>query len=109
MWSKHSKFIVFVRELSGGYEAIFVLIFFGEDVLHHVLVQRVVGRVAMTLKLFPQVLLHLAVRTEMDDNIRNVRLEKLEKFLFYFASDVVVDEAEAACAQTLYLIHQYLL
>lgn len=31
------KFIVFVSELSGGYKAIFVLILFGKDILHHVL------------------------------------------------------------------------
>lgn len=32
------KFIMPVGELSGGYEAIFVLILLGKDVLHHVLV-----------------------------------------------------------------------
>lgn len=32
------KFIVFVSELSGGYEAVFVLILFGKDIFHHVLV-----------------------------------------------------------------------
>lgn len=53
---------MFVRELSGGYEAIFVLVLFGKDIFHHVLVQCVVGRVAMALKLFPQVFFHLANR-----------------------------------------------
>lgn len=31
------KFIVLVSKLSGGYEAVFVLILFGKDILHHVL------------------------------------------------------------------------
>lgn len=53
------KFIVFVSKLSGRYEAVFVLVLFGKDVLHHVLMQSVVGRVTMTLKLFPQVFFHL--------------------------------------------------
>ena len=50
---KRLKFIVFVSKLSGGYEAVFVRILFGENVCHHVLMQSVVGRVAVTLKLFP--------------------------------------------------------
>lgn len=48
-----------VSKLSGGYEAVFVLILFGKNILHHVLMQSVVGRVAMTLKLLPQVFFHL--------------------------------------------------
>ncbi len=35
--SEALKFIVFVSKLSWGYEAIFVLILFGKDILHHVL------------------------------------------------------------------------
>jgi len=31
------KFIVSVSELPGGYEAVFVLVLFGKDVFHHVL------------------------------------------------------------------------
>lgn len=53
------KFIVFVSKLSGGYKAVFVRILFVEDVLHHVLMQGVVGRVAVALKLFPQIHAHL--------------------------------------------------
>lgn len=66
------KFIVFVSKLSGGYEAIFVLILFGKDIRHHVLVQCVVGRVAMTLKLFPQVFFHLV------DEVRVRHTERVE-------------------------------
>lgn len=54
------KFIVFVCELPGGYKAVFILILFGKYVLHHVLVQGVVGGVAVTLELFPQVFFDLA-------------------------------------------------
>lgn len=48
-----------VGELPRRDESILVLVLLGEDVLHHVLVQRVVGRVAVALKLLAQVLLHL--------------------------------------------------
>ena len=53
------KFIVFVSKLSGGYEAVLVFVLLDEDVLHHALVMGVVGGVAVTLELLPQVLLHL--------------------------------------------------
>lgn len=54
------QFIVLVRKLSSRDEAVFVLVLFVENILHHVLVQSVVGRVAVTLKLFPQVFFHLS-------------------------------------------------
>lgn len=54
-----SQFIVLVRKLSGRDEAVFVLVLFDENILQHVLVQSVVGRVAVALKLFPQVFFHL--------------------------------------------------
>lgn len=57
--SENLEFIVFVSKLSGGYKAVFVRILFVEDVLHHVLMQGVVGRVAVALKLFPQIHAHL--------------------------------------------------
>lgn len=56
------QLIVLVGELAGRDEAVLVLVLFGENVLHHVLVQRVVGRVAVALKLLPQVLPHLGAR-----------------------------------------------
>lgn len=56
------KFIVLVSKLSGGYKAVFVVILFVEDVLHHVVMQGVVWRVAVTLKLFPQIHFHLVGR-----------------------------------------------
>lgn len=65
-----SQFIVFVSELSGGYNAVFVLVLFCEDIVHHVLMQSVVGRVAMTLKLLPQVFFHLADQTRAGQLVR---------------------------------------
>ena len=53
------QFIVLVGELSGGDEAVLVLVLLDEDVLHHALVMGVVGGVAVTLELLPQVFLHL--------------------------------------------------
>ena len=53
------KFIVLVGELSGGYEAILVLVLLHEDVLDHALVMGVVGGVAVALELLAQVFLHL--------------------------------------------------
>lgn len=52
---------MFIGELSGRDEAILVLILLLKDVLHHLLMMGVVGRVTMTLKLLPQVLLHLVL------------------------------------------------
>lgn len=53
------KFVMFVGELSGRYEAVLVLVLFFKDILHHVLMEGVVGRVTVTLKLLPQIFFHL--------------------------------------------------
>lgn len=55
---------MFVSKLSGGYEAVLVFILFGKNVCHHVLVQSVIGRIAMTLKLLLQVFFYLVDRRD---------------------------------------------
>ena len=51
-------------ELPDGYEAVFVLVFLGEDVVHHHLVMRVVAGVPVPFKLFPQEIFDLQTHTQ---------------------------------------------
>lgn len=95
------QLIVLVGELPGRDEAILVLVLFGENVLHHVLVQRVVGRVAVALKLLPQVLPHLGHGMEVSSDRRKGggREEFFEKnrpvssFLFKIRASKCLPEA----------------
>lgn len=50
---------MFVCEFSGGYKAILVLILSDENVIGHLFMKSIIGRVAMTLKLLLQIFFNL--------------------------------------------------